>query len=664
MSPASSSAAKPPANQAGDGVEKKKEKEAQGKKEAKEKTNSQLALQMQAKLMRELRRQKDAPASVSSAALRKAIDAIAEKDSNWLKNACHWQDSRAHASFLGKARHYEIDLTSTGFTISSAPKKKTVVKKPRLEPSEWERAILRTQDWSVPQLQVSKIELDARGVALMTWATLRGLIGKVTSSRPLAALVPGHFAVRGEEDSELDRLHWTHLEIVLIDGISRQPSNRKATLFQLGDDERVHHTVETDAGIGIQGAALKEVLCTAVFEFLTPSKLKEVKDDALTFFKRTLDIPDGVPMYGLRTKDTHTEVIVKFKTSTAEAYMFKQKKHNHLGLFLREIIREGTQADESTSIIWIKNPEGLKATLSKAESICKEAFVIWRPGKMGVRFPNSHLAQARLLLMPSFLRPTEKALGVKGNISFIIEGLPPDFDPQDVVHRLSNRDWHVILGKPMKKATCLRVLADSPPEDLVIPNGKRPIVVRREFAAAIDITDDEEEESMQEDEEEKDSQAYLVGPIFAPGWSANGAVAPPPPSSARSVSPPVAPASVQPSSGRAANEEKKDKKDVHKQSESNFSSNDHSRIQQLEAAIVAIQTRQDAHDQKLQLNTQQLTTLGSSVEQLRGDNSNLMVMMQTMIQKQDDLLAQNRVSGEERRVRPRSAAGDCPIGLE
>ena len=46
MSPASSSAAKPPANQAGDGVEKKKEKEAQGKKEAKEKTNSKLALQM------------------------------------------------------------------------------------------------------------------------------------------------------------------------------------------------------------------------------------------------------------------------------------------------------------------------------------------------------------------------------------------------------------------------------------------------------------------------------------------------------------------------------------------------------------------------------------------------------------------------------------------
>jgi hypothetical protein len=218
----------------------------------------------------------------------------------------------------------------------------------------------------------------------------------------------------------------------------------------------------------------------------------------------------------------------------------------------------------------------------------------------------------------------------------------------------------------LKKPTCLRVLADSPPEDLVIPNGKRPIVIRREFAAAIDVSDDEEEEGMQEEEEEEeqDSQAYLIGPIFAPGWSANSANNPPPPSSARSVSPSVAPASVQPSSVRAAKEDGKDKHAVHKQGTTNLSTEDHTRIQQLEAAIAAIQTRQDAHDQKLQLNTEQLSTLGSSVEQLRGDNSTLMNMMQTMIQKQDDLMAQHRVSGEERRVRPRSAAGDCPSGLE
>ena len=107
MAPASSSTANKPSAalpaEADDNKKAKKTQEGQPKKEGKETSNSQLALQMQAKLMRELRRQKDAPASVSTSALRAAPDAVATKDPNWLKNACHWQDSRAHAALL--ARH-------------------------------------------------------------------------------------------------------------------------------------------------------------------------------------------------------------------------------------------------------------------------------------------------------------------------------------------------------------------------------------------------------------------------------------------------------------------------------------------------------------------------------------------------------------------------------
>jgi hypothetical protein len=120
MAPAQTPAAsKPPAVQAGDkhDMKKKDERKTDGggkKKDAIEKTSSQLALQMQAKLMREIRRQKDAPASISTAQLRASIDKVAEKDAAWLKNACHWQDSRAYASFQGKARHLEIDLTPLG----------------------------------------------------------------------------------------------------------------------------------------------------------------------------------------------------------------------------------------------------------------------------------------------------------------------------------------------------------------------------------------------------------------------------------------------------------------------------------------------------------------------------------------------------------------------
>jgi hypothetical protein len=90
----SAAASKPPAGPAGGKKESKKKDEKEGggagggRKEAKDKSITQLALQMQAKLMRELRKQKDAPSSVNTTALRRAIDDIATKDSNWLKNAC------------------------------------------------------------------------------------------------------------------------------------------------------------------------------------------------------------------------------------------------------------------------------------------------------------------------------------------------------------------------------------------------------------------------------------------------------------------------------------------------------------------------------------------------------------------------------------------------
>jgi hypothetical protein len=663
MASSSSSASKPTTGPVGakQEVRKKDDKEGAGgggvggKKEGKDKSAAQLALQMQAKLMRELRKQKDAPASVNSTVLRRAIDDIATKDANWLKNACHWQDSRAYASFLGKARHYDIDLQSVGIKSSSNTRKKAVPKPPRLESGGWESASLRAVDWNAQQIHVDKIAVGASGIALTSWATLRELADKISSPLPLACLTPGHFKARGEDDAEIDRLHWSHLEVVLVDGLSKQPSTRKATLFQLGGDKKVSQISENDAGIGILGDALKEVCCVAVFEYLTPSKAKEAKEDAFRFFKSVLSIADGVPTYGLRTKDTHVEIIVKDKTSNIDALIFGQKKHNHQGIFLREIIREGSKTDESTSIIWLKNPDSLKATVSKAESVCAAAFVVWRPGKLGVRFPNAQLAQARTLLMPSFLRPAEKALGIKGNISFIVDGLPAGYDPHDVVNRLASIGWPVLIGKSLKKTNSLRVLADAAPADAVIPNGKRPIVIRREFAIA-EVVVDSDLESMEEDgkkEEAEDASgkaamdAVAAGPVagvtapsFVPGWNLNLSTPLPP-------SPRLQPEKTHKGAPSSSNEEapRNDK-----------------RIDQLEAAIIAIQTRQDQQDQKLSYNNDQLTALGANVGNLRTENSSLLSMMTLMMQKQDEILMHNRGTGEDRRVRPR--ADNRPDGLE
>ncbi len=103
------------------------------------------------------------------------------------------------------------------------------------------------------------------------------------------------------------------------------PTKHKEGYLVSVGGKKITKVVDTDVGIGIQGDALKEIVCVAVLDFLTPSKAKEVKEDAFLFFRRLFNIEEGTPMYGLRAKDTHIEVITKVKTKTAAEHIFSQK---------------------------------------------------------------------------------------------------------------------------------------------------------------------------------------------------------------------------------------------------------------------------------------------------------------------------------------------------
>ncbi len=636
-----------------------------GKKDAKEKTATQLALQMQAKLMREIRRQKDAPLSISSSQLRASIDKIAESDTAWLKNACHWQDSRAFSSFQGKARHLEIDLAPIGIKPPGKGQKKQP-SKASSPVSDWEKLQLRVEDWADAQISVDQVMNNAKGLAMANWSTLRGLAAKVTSPHALAVVVPGHFSVRGQDDSDIDKLHWAHIDLVVLEPLTLQPSTRKATIFQLGDS-RVNKVVNTDAGIGIQGDALKEILCVAAFEFLTPSKLKEVKEDSLTFFRQLLKVEEGTPMYGLRSKDTHIEVIIKTKTKTASEYVFTQKKLNSQGIFVREILRDNSKPDDSTSIIWLKKFENLKSSIALAESVGREAFLIWRPGKVGVRFPNTCLATARKMLLPAFLLPSDNALGVKGSISYIVDGLPSGFDPQDVLAKLTARGWPVIVGKPVRGPYSLRVLADEPPKELVVPNGAKPIILRREFPIVVADDEDSMDDEAGGVDDDGDTPVVAVppppsgglsssaGPDFVPGWSASSPTATVLPSP--TLSTPVVFAGPKKSGSGIVNKQVPTA-DIHPATAA--------RIDRLEAALELINAKQSQMDVQISHNVEQITTLGTKVDSMQADSASMLAMMSVMMGKQDALLAQhnNTQVQEDRRVRPRATLEGTPSGLE
>jgi hypothetical protein len=304
--------------------------------------------------------------------------------------------------------------------------------------------------------------------------------------------------------------------------------------------------------------------------------------------------------------------------------------------------------------------------MALAEKVGQDAFLIWRPGKIGVRFPNSSLAQARSILLPSFLRPSDKALGVKGSISYIVDGLPSGFDPQEVINKFASREWPVLIGKSVRSPHQLRVLADIPPKELVVPNGATPIILRREFPPhAID-----DNESMDDDDggnaggddrsDLSDSPPALPaappsssGPTFVPGWSASGTLEASPPASSTAAS------SVHLSKKQSTSSS------LPSSSTRDVTSNAISRIDKLEAALELITAKQSQMDLQISHNVTQVSNLDSKVDSMKNDSNSMMAMLQVMLQKQDALLAQHaNLPQEERRVRQRASLDGTPLGLE
>jgi hypothetical protein len=298
-----------------------------------------------------------------------------------------------------------------------------------------------------------------------------------------------------------------------------------------------------------------------------------------------------------------------------------------------------------------------------AESIGPEAFLIWRPGKVGVRFPNSCLAKARQILLPAFFMPSDNALSVKGNISYIVDGLPSGFDPQDVLDKLTARGWPVILGKPLRGPFSLRVLADEPPKELVVPNGQKPIILRREFP--IVVVDDEDSMGDGDGADDDDAPPVVVVPpplpgssssstvpIFETGWSASL------PTATDQTSPTVTPLFRTPKKSGTGTVNNQVANPV-------IPPASDARIDKLEAALELINAKQMQMDAQLHHNVEQISNLGTKVDTMQSDSATMLAMMTVMMGKQDVLLAQNNVQvQDDRRVRPRASLEGPPAGLE
>ncbi len=136
---------------------------------------------------------------------------------------------------------------------------------------------------------------------------------------------------------------------------------------------------------------------------------------------------------------------MKMKTDAANSLIAAQLEHNRCGVFLREVIRPGSNVSssikEDSMILWAKDNKGIP----ELASICAdtgEAFIVFRPGEqssLGIRVKNGRIAQVRARMLKGESLPNQQSMSVKGRLVYIVDGLPEAYDPKEVITYLSSQ---------------------------------------------------------------------------------------------------------------------------------------------------------------------------------------------------------------------------------
>jgi hypothetical protein len=331
------------------------------------------------------------------------------------------------------------------------------------------------------QIKFNSVNNSSSGIVMTTWKNMRDNFQRISSSLPLCFVVPGHFTKR-DGDEEIARMSWRHDELILA-GLSSHPMMKKCTIIDItgkGLPEKCAGEKEDEEGV--KGDALREVLLRAVYKFMSPQDKSEVEKDVVAFMKKKViynSIYESCQVYGIVKRNEYVEEIVKMKTVDANKLISTQLEHNKCGLFIREVIRPGSNVSknikEDSIILWSKENKGLQ----ELATICGEAapgqsFIVFRPGEqssLGIRVSNGRIAQVREKMLKGNSLPNSQSMSVKGRFTYIVDGLPEAFDPREVITYLAKKQWYTLQGNGRNlKSSQLRVLADSPPPLKIYPN--------------------------------------------------------------------------------------------------------------------------------------------------------------------------------------------------
>ncbi len=431
---------------------------------------------------------------------------------------------------------------------------------------------------------------------------------------------------------------------------------------------------------------MRELTIAAVVDYMKEADRKLVKKDPKSLILRVMEgmgiegkDRSTIDLHAFRDRGEEVEVICAAKKEVAEKILLQQRPANGAGIFIRELVRAGSDIVKAP-VVWFTAGTTLGEAMSKAEQVAKGTPLAWSKSMgIGVRVKTGDLLRkARSIILKEENRPVEMAMEVQGTEAWIVSNLPTGFDRSEVLSVLAEWGWPVLAGRPMHSKSEMRVLADVAPKKLTIASGtKVPYVLRREFVvttnpqqeqqatAAVpnqsaDAKTEEKTQPMEQDDCQAEIDAQMQGFLNAePAHSKNaGNLKTTAPASSSSSSPPllktVTPCMKPPAHTAAEGSYKAEMQELKKEMMQ--------MMQAMEERQQRAEQRQDVAEQRVEgaiadIVAEHKATAASTTQDVGDLKSMLAMMMQqqnAMVQQQATMM--QMLQGDERRVKPKVEA--------
>ena len=316
--------------------------------------------------------------------------------------------------------------------------------------------------------QLPKATQNGNGVCFCELADMESTL-QLRSEHALAILVPA----KHDKHVIPQNFHGNSCDMIVIALQSGVEVLKKCTCFQLGRvaaslgvrtaevDMPDAKTVEFHASVACETESL------GLHQALSGPK---AVDDWSKCISQHFDIQPTEVYGAVIPKDPSSIATVKLRIAADKASAFELKSGTG-GIVVRRWIPKGSQASSCAQAL---------ACASRFEGFLG---LVRKDHKYGAKFAPEHIKEARQALDPGRFAPENVSLVPTS--AWIVDGLPPGTDREQVRSLLAAWKWNVIPSQPNKQSWI--VLSDSPPPASRCYASCGPLLIRPQVASSVAV---------------------------------------------------------------------------------------------------------------------------------------------------------------------------------